>query len=87
MAYSQLDPRRIRVYPLAERRSKHTLAEIRIDPDSAPPPAGELAPRIEQAAAEIRAARRRGAAVILTYGAHLIKNGLGPVVARLLEKG
>lgn len=87
MAYSQFDPRRIRVYPLTERRSKHTLAEIRIDPDAAPPAAGELAPRIEQAAAEIRAARRRGAAVILTYGAHLIKNGLGPVVARLLEQG
>ena len=87
MAYRQFDPRRIRVYPLAERRSKHTLAEIRVDPDSAPPAPGELTPRIEQVAEEIRSARKRNAAVILAYGAHLVKNGLGPVVVRLLEEG
>jgi hypothetical protein len=87
VAYSQLDPRRVRLQPLAERRSKHALEEIRIDPDAAPPAPGSLAPRIELTVERIRAARRRGRAVILAYGAHLIKNGLGPVVARLLEQG
>jgi hypothetical protein len=87
VAYRQFEPRRIRVRPLAERQSKHQFAEIRVDPDSPPPDPGPLAPWIETAAARIRQARARGAAVILAYGAHLVKNGLGPVVARLIERG
>jgi len=87
VAYRQVDLRRIRLRPLAERRSKHTLEEIRIDPDALPPDPGSLAPQIQRVADRIRAARAAGAAVILAYGAHLIKNGLGPVVVRLAEEG
>ena len=87
MAYRQIDPRRIRVRPLAERKSKHRLDEIRVDPDAPPPDPGPLEPQIQLAAERLRAARKRGAASILAYGAHLVKNGLGPVVARLLENG
>ncbi|MCC7262615.1 MAG: hypothetical protein IT369_08860 [Candidatus Latescibacteria bacterium] len=87
MPYKRLDPRQIRVRPLATRQSKHTIEEIRIDPDAPPPDPGDMAPGIEALAARIRAARRQGAAVILAYGAHLVKNGLGPVVTRLLEGG
>jgi hypothetical protein len=87
VAYRQIDPRRIRVRPLAERKSKHRLDEIRVDPDAPPPDPGPLEPQIQLAAERLRAARKRGAASILAYGAHLVKNGLGPVVARLLENG
>jgi len=88
MAYPRLDPSRVRALPLAERTSKHTVEEIRIDPE-APPPEAEagLEAAVSRAAEAIRAARSRGASVILAYGAHLVKNGLGPVVTRLLEQG
>jgi hypothetical protein len=35
----------------------------------------------------VAAARHRDAAVMLLYGAHLVKNGLMPVINRLLERG
>jgi len=76
------------VEPLATRANKHTLEEIRVD-SSVPPPAIDVAlsARIGEVAERLRAARQRGAAVILAYGAHLVKNGLAPVVTRLLEDG
>ncbi|MEW6752618.1 MAG: hypothetical protein AB1505_16785, partial [Candidatus Latescibacterota bacterium] len=87
MPRERVDPRRIRVLPLADRHSKHTIAEIAVDPDAPPPPAGGMAPHVEAAAVAMRAARERGAAVVLAYGAHLVKNGLSLVVQRLLEQG
>lgn len=87
MTNRRTDLRGVRTLPLAQRRSKHAVAEIRIDPDATPPDAGALGPVVDQTAAAIRAARSRDAAVILAYGAHLVKNGLGPVVARMLSEG
>ena len=79
--------RHLRVRPVGERRSKHALEEILIHADDTPPDAGDMAPAIERVAERMRAARDAGDAVILAYGAHLVKNGLAPVVARLLERG
>ncbi len=87
MAYNQLDTRQIHVQPLAARTSKHHLDEIRVDPETCPPDPGSMAPAIAQTTAAIRQARERGAAVILAYGAHLVRNGLGPIITRLLETG
>ena len=42
---------------------------------------------VRRAAERIRSARERGAARILTYGAHSIKNGLGPTMAALADEG
>lgn len=83
-----LDLKRIKVLPLAQRRTLSTLAGILLDPDAtppAPPPATLVA--IQDCAARIRAARERGAAVMLIFGAHLVKNGLHAVVNRLVDKG
>ena len=88
MAYQRLDPSRVRAYPLTERTSKHTLEEVRVDPDAAPPQIdAELSAAVARVTEAVRAARARGASVILAYGAHLVKNGLAPVVTRLLEQG
>lgn len=42
---------------------------------------------VQEAARNIAAARKRGAAVILMYGAHLIKNGAMPFVNQLMQRG
>jgi hypothetical protein len=55
--------------------------------DAAPEVGPELARAIGQLAARIRAARARGASVMLAYGAHLVKNGAGPLVNALIEDG
>ncbi|MCS7089725.1 MAG: hypothetical protein RMN51_01585 [Verrucomicrobiota bacterium] len=79
---------KVRVWPLAERRSLSRLEDILLDPNSepmqAPTPATVL---IDEAAACIRRARSAGAMVMLIYGAHLVKNGLMDVVIRLMEEG
>ncbi len=78
----------IRVLPLADRRNKLDIARDAVDPASYEP---ELSPEAladaRAAAREARAARDRGAPVILAFGAHSIKNGLGPLLARLLAEG
>ncbi len=83
-----LDLKRIKVRPLAERRSLSRLEAILVDP-AAPPPACDqpLLTAIRDCAARIRAARQRNAAVILMYGAHLVKNGLLRVVNELVSRG
>lgn len=83
-----LDLKRIKVRPLAERRSLSTLEEILIAPDKPPPPCPPpLQSVIRDCAERIVAARKQDAAVILMYGAHLVKNGLLAVVNRLVEQG
>ncbi len=87
MPHEREDLTRIEVQPLAVRRSKHAFESLRVDPQSPPPPAGDLAEKVELVAARIRATRAAGASVVLVFGAHLIKNGLGAVVEELMEAG
>jgi hypothetical protein len=80
-----LDLGRLRVFPLAVRRSLTRADEILIDPDSTPPPCPErVAPLVEDCALHIQAARRRGATVMLIYGAHLLRNGAARILERLM---
>ncbi|HNW58616.1 MAG TPA: hypothetical protein PKI62_02935 [bacterium] len=87
MPYPYLDPRSIRVHPLAERNSKTAIRETALDPDLPPAPAPQLQPLVHELAERILAARAHGASVMLAFGAHLIKNGASPVVIRMLEEG
>lgn len=83
-----IDLRQLKVQPLAQRRSLTAVEEILIDPEPAPSPLPESASHtIAQCAERIRVARRRGAGVILMYGAHLLRNGAALIVERLLREG
>jgi hypothetical protein len=82
-----MDRGEIRFRPVTERKSKFKIDEIAVDPDGPVPPAGDLAPALEEISAAVKAARRRGSPVVLCHGAHLVKNGLGPVVIRLVKEG
>jgi hypothetical protein len=83
-----LDLSRLRVRPLAERKSLTQADDILVPPDAPLRPlAPESADLVRQAAERIRAARARGAQVILMYGAHLLRNGAALILTELMERG
>jgi hypothetical protein len=82
------DRERIETRPLSERKNKLYIERDLVEPDSfLPVLSPEAREDVASAASEIRAARAQGAAVILAFGAHCIKNGLSRVLARLMEGG
>ncbi|QDU19187.1 hypothetical protein [Urbifossiella limnaea] len=88
MAVQPIDLSRLKVLPLAERHSLTRAADILLDPDGPPKPCS--APNtalIAECAANIRAARERGASVMLVYGAHLLRNGAARVLERMMANG
>ncbi len=83
-----LDLSKLRVFPLAERRSLTTVEAILIDPDNQPARLDEATlARVAACAKEIRAARERRATVMLIYGAHLLRNGAALILDRLMADG
>lgn len=87
MPYDAIDPTRLEVFPLAGRRSYIQIEQEAARTDAAPPDPGPLAPQLDALAACIKAARSRNASVMLTYGAHLVKNGAGPLLNALIQEG
>src|SRR5664279_3791051 len=83
-----LDWRKLRVYPVAERKSMTLADEILKSPDSAPPECSEPVKRyVDECARKIQAARERGAGVILMYGAHLLRNGAALILQEMMARG
>jgi hypothetical protein len=82
-----LDRSRLRFRSLKERRNRVHIQTDRVLPDDAP---GSVAPEtrgaIAAAAERLRRARAASRPVILAFGAHAVKNGLAPVLIRLLEE-
>ena len=88
MPVRPLDLDRLRVYPLAARASLTRADDILLDPATDPPPVpAAVAASVRECAGRIRAARERGAAVMLIYGAHLLRNGAARLLDRLMEGG
>jgi len=85
--YPAIDPRKLSVLPLAERRNLLSLADETAKAVAAPPADSEVLSQIERVAEKMLAARERDAAIMFTYGAHLVKNGAGPLLNRLIEAG
>jgi hypothetical protein len=83
-----LDISKVRVFPLSKRESMSRIEDILVSPDSpAPPLEAKLEGLVRRCAEEITAARKKDAAVILMYGAHLVKNGAALLVGRMMERG
>jgi len=88
MSFAEFDRGRLRLYSLKERPNRARIDEDQVKPGD--PPGRADAPfrnAIREAAARIRLARKADRPVICAFGAHSIKNGLGPVFIRLMEKG
>ncbi|MEN6428381.1 MAG: hypothetical protein ABFE13_23795 [Phycisphaerales bacterium] len=87
--YKVFDATRIRTYPLATRSNKVKLGDLTL-PKQVGGRSFDVPQQVRrdvQAVAEaIVAARRAGKPVILFTGAHLIKNGLGPLLLDLVER-
>jgi hypothetical protein len=83
-----LDLSKLKVYPLAERKSLTRADDILIDPESEPKPCPEhLAGLVQDSADKILAAHARGSTVMLIYGAHLLRNGTARILERMMARG
>jgi len=80
------NPQNIKTLPLSERISKSNIEDILVNPDQTPPPSNNLQ-IIQQLAQQIKQARANNKPVIITFGAHLIKNGLSPIIIKLIQQG
>ena len=87
MPYDQIDPNLIHVLPLAKRKSFIQIERDAMDPSAPAPDPGAMRGQIDRLAQRIDQAHHRGASVMLVYGAHLVKNGCGPLVNALLATG
>lgn len=88
--YKAFDVTRIKTYPLRTRSNKVTLGDLAFpkDLDSLRVDLPQkVQDEIRVLAGAIVAARHEGKPVILFTGAHLIKNGLGPLLVDLVERG
>ncbi len=83
-----LDLSRLRVLPLASRRSLTRVEDILVPLDR---PLIPVDPAVSAAAAlaaqRIRLAREKDAQVILMYGAHLLRNGAALLLTDLMQQG
>ena len=78
----------LKVFPLEERESLTRVDELLVGL-STPPAAPSAAnrPRIDHCAKKIKEARKKGAAVMLIYGAHLLRNGAALILDQLMSQG
>jgi len=88
MPHPQLNRNDLRFYPLEERTDRVFIERDHVDPGQEP---GPFAPAdqavIDEAVTRIREARAIDAPRMLAFGAHTIKNGLAPVLIKLIEDG
>jgi hypothetical protein len=83
-----LDLRNLKVLPLEQRRSLTRVENILVPPDNSPATISSPATaQIAHCAQSIRHARARGAAIILMYGAHLLRNGAALIVSEMMQQG
>jgi hypothetical protein len=84
----RFDRSRMRYLKLSERKNKVVIEESCVDPETDATPVPEaLRERARTIAAEILGARARKRSVIIAFGAHSIKNGLGRLLGEFARRG
>ncbi|MFO1497332.1 MAG: hypothetical protein U1G07_02865 [Verrucomicrobiota bacterium] len=82
-----LDLSRLAVQPLDQRRSLTRVEDILVQPDGPAPVTPEpVRLIIAECADRIRRARDQGGAVILIYGAHLLRNGAALILEQMMSR-
>ena len=87
MPYPRFDRSKIKMLPLSTRDNKQRIEDKKVLPDNSYTltEAGEK--QVYELVARIIAARQASKPVMLTFGAHSIKNCLSPVLIALMEAG
>jgi len=87
--HNVFDVNKVSTYPLSTRSNKVTLDDL-VRPGDVEKPAVDLPDRtrgdVEAVAGAIVSARQADKPVVLFTGAHLIKNGLGPLLVELVNR-
>lgn len=87
--YEIFDPSVLQTYPLSTRPNKVTLADLVRPADALKNdyhPTADQADLIDEVAGHVASARHGEKPVVIITGAHLIKNGLGPLLFDLIER-
>lgn len=88
MSHPRLDRSRLYVRRLGARPNKVEITRDAVPVEAVPRPLSETAKRsLDECVVKIKSARAAGRPVMLVFGAHTIKNGLAPVLIRLMEGG
>ena len=84
MPFPAFDRSRLLIKPLAERH--HDLDLSVMQPIDSPPPDFHH-PDLDALALAMHRARERGAAIIVSMGAHVIRSGVSPMIIDLMRQG
>jgi hypothetical protein len=87
MPYPTFDRSKVKMLSLSERENKQRIEDKKVLPDSEYEISPEQEKQIDEAVARIIMARQAGKPVMLTFGAHSIKNCLAPVFVELMKEG
>lgn len=88
MPYRKFNRDRLNIEPLSKRENLINIEKDHVPVTTQPPElSSEAREVIRETAGKIAAARKNGRSVIMAFGAHAIKNGLGPLLIKLMEDG
>lgn len=88
MPYPKFDRDKLLIKSLAQRCNKLAIVRDHVEPGQVPRSMDASAAKVmDEVVARAQTARREGRPVVLAFGAHTIKNGLAPVLIRLMEQG
>ena len=88
MPNKYFDRTKLHVKALAERYNKVLIEQDHVPVDKAPSNTSvDFTEKVEDVVRRIKTAKQKGASIMLTMGAHTIKNGMAPTLIKLLEDG
>lgn len=88
MPYPLFDRKKLDIKPLSARKNKVQIEQDYVPVNQKPAnDTGHFKRIIMETVERIKVARMKNAPVMLTFGAHTIKNGLGPLMIKLMEDG
>ena len=87
MPFKKFDRSQIKMLPLSERENKQVFAEKLIQPSTKSNLSESYTSQLYEIVTRIESAQKANKPVMLTFGAHSIKNCLSPVFISLIENG
>jgi hypothetical protein len=81
------DLSKLKVFPLAQRKSLSRVEDVLVQPRNLPVEiSGAAKAQVGACAKAIEQAKDRGSAIILLYGAHLLRNGAALILSEMMQR-